>query len=76
MFIQTEATPNPATVKFLPGQPVLASGSREFRDSAEAAPASPLAARLFAVEGVKGVFLGSRRKKGLETVLHEPLIIA
>ncbi len=59
MFIQTEATPNPATVKFLPGQPVLASGSREFRDSAEAAPASPLAARLFAVEGVKGVFLGS-----------------
>ena len=59
MFIQTEATPNPATLKFLPGQPVLSSGVREFRDQDDAEQASPLAARLFAVDGVTGVFLGS-----------------
>jgi Fe-S cluster biogenesis protein NfuA len=59
MFIQTEATPNPATLKFLPGQPVLGSGAREFRDRADAEAASPLAARLFDVEGVRGVFLGA-----------------
>jgi Fe-S cluster biogenesis protein NfuA len=59
MFIQTEATPNPATLKFLPGRAVLPSGTRDFRDRAEATAASPLAARLFEVEGVSGVFLGS-----------------
>jgi Fe-S cluster biogenesis protein NfuA len=59
MFIQTEATPNPATLKFLPGRTVLESGTREFRDAAEAEPLSPLAARLFGVDGVTGVFLGS-----------------
>src|SRR5215469_5665007 len=59
MFIQTEATPNPATLKFLPGQAVLAEGTRDFRDAKEAALASPLAARLFEIEGVTGVFLGS-----------------
>jgi Fe-S cluster biogenesis protein NfuA len=58
MFIQTEATPNPATLKFIPGQQVLASGTRDFRDKAEAEAASPLAARLFGIEGVSGVFLG------------------
>lgn len=58
MFIQTEATPNPATLKFLPGKSVLENGSADFR-SAEAAERSPLAQRLFAVEGVEGVFLGS-----------------
>jgi Fe-S cluster biogenesis protein NfuA len=58
MFIQTEATPNPATLKFLPGRDVLASGDRDFRNRATAESASPLAARLFAVEGVTGVFLG------------------
>ncbi len=57
MFIQTEATPNPATLKFLPGQSVMQAGSADF-PSAEAAAASPLAARIFAVEGVIGVFLG------------------
>jgi hypothetical protein len=46
MFIQTEATPNPATLKFLPGKVVLEKGTAEFRDETEAA-ASPLAARLF-----------------------------
>ncbi len=58
MFIQTEATPNPATLKFLPGRDVLASGARDFRNRATAESASPLAARLFAIEGVTGVFLG------------------
>ena len=59
MFIQTEATPNPATLKFLPGKTVLPEGTREFRHPSEAEPVSPLAARLFAVDGVTGVFLGS-----------------
>lgn len=58
MFIQTERTPNPATVKFLPGQTVMAQGVAEFK-SADAAAHSPLALRLFAVEGVDAVFLGS-----------------
>ncbi|RME96033.1 MAG: NifU family protein, partial [Alphaproteobacteria bacterium] len=58
MFIQTEATPNPATLKFIPGQPVLGSGTLDFRDPEEAA-GSPLATRLFEIEGVTGVFLGS-----------------
>ena len=58
MFIQTEATPNPATLKFIPGRPVLDQGTLEFRDAAES-KVSPLAARLFEIEGVKGVFFGS-----------------
>ncbi|MFD1882206.1 NifU family protein [Paracoccus pacificus] len=58
MFIQTETTPNPATLKFLPGEPVLGTGTADYPD-AEAAGASPLAARVFAVPGVTGVFLGS-----------------
>ncbi|NHF73966.1 NifU family protein [Paracoccus xiamenensis] len=58
MFIQTETTPNPATLKFLPGQTVLDRGTADFTE-AEAAAASPLAARIFAVNGVTGVFLGS-----------------
>jgi len=58
MFIQTEATPNPATLKFLPGKVVLDSGTADFRDADEAATQSPLAARLFAVDGVTGVFYG------------------
>ncbi len=58
MFIQTESTPNPATLKFLPGQTVLEAGTADFA-SAEAAPASPLASRIFAVEGVAGVFFGT-----------------
>jgi len=57
MFIQTEATPNPATLKFLPGRIVLPEGTFESRDAGEA-EASPLASRLFAVPGVTGVFLG------------------
>lgn len=58
MFIQTEATPNPATLKFLPGRDVLPGEPRDFRSN-ETAAASPLAAALFEVNGVTGVFLGS-----------------
>ena len=58
MFIQTEATPNPATLKFIPGRPVLAQGTLEFLDS-ESTKDSPLATRLFEIDGVTGVFLGS-----------------
>lgn len=57
MFIQTEATPNPATLKFLPGKPVLPGGTREYRKAADALE-SPLAEKLFSVAGVSGVFLG------------------
>ena len=58
MFIQTEATPNPATLKFLPGCDVMTSGTANF-DAPEKAAPSPLAQRLFEVEGVTGVFLGA-----------------
>ncbi|MEM6759303.1 MAG: NifU family protein [Pseudomonadota bacterium] len=58
MFIQTESTPNPATLKFLPGVTVLAAGTADF-PSADAAKASPLAERLFAVDGVTGIFCGT-----------------
>jgi Fe-S cluster biogenesis protein NfuA len=58
MFIQTEPTPNPATLKFLPGRAVLASGTLDMRDK-DAAAQSPLAERLFDVAGVSGVFFGS-----------------
>ncbi|GAM97213.1 nifU-like domain protein [alpha proteobacterium U9-1i] len=57
MFIQTESTPNPRTLKFLPGRDVLGAGSRDFQD-AGAAHASPLAEALFAVDGVERVYLG------------------
>ncbi len=57
MFIQTEATPNPATLKFLPGRPVLGRGSVHYA-SADEAVSSPLAQRLFGVSGVTDVFLG------------------
>ena len=58
MLIRTEHTPNSSTLKFLPGQPVMESGTRDFAD-AESAEASPLAESLFASEMVEGVFYGS-----------------
>lgn len=58
MFIQTEQTPNPATLKFIPGRAVLDDGTADFA-SADTAARSPLARRLFDVEGVSRVFLGS-----------------
>ena len=57
MFIQTEATPNPETLKFLPGKVVLANDTREYL-TADDANESPLAAALFDVKGVKSVFFG------------------
>lgn len=57
MFIQTAQTPNPATLKFLPGLTVMEEGTVEFR-TADEGERSPLAARLFRVEGVEGVFFG------------------
>jgi Fe-S cluster biogenesis protein NfuA len=59
MFIQTEATPNPATLKFLPGRDVMGEGTLEMRDAAAAAAASPLAEKLFQIDGVQGVFFGN-----------------
>jgi Fe-S cluster biogenesis protein NfuA len=58
MFIQTEQTPNPATLKFLPGRDVVSKGVVDFTDP-EQAQTSPLARRVFAVEGVTAVFLGA-----------------
>ena len=58
MFIQTESTPNPATLKFLPGQTVLEAGTADF-PSAGTADKSPLAMRIFGVDGVAGVFFGT-----------------
>lgn len=58
VFIQTESTPNPATMKFLPGRAVLKEGAADF-PTADAAQRSPLAARLFAIDGVAGVMLGT-----------------
>ena len=58
MFIETETTPNPASLKFLPGRPVMDSGTREFADP-EAAEASPLAQAIFDTGDVVNVFFGS-----------------
>jgi len=58
MLIETESTPNPATRKFLPGRPVMESGTRDFA-SPEEAQASPLATALFTLGDVTGVFFGS-----------------
>ena len=59
MFIQTEQTPNPATLKFLPGRTVMVSGTANFTDLQTASELSPLAERLFSLPHVTGVFLGS-----------------
>ena len=58
MFIQTEDTPNPLTIKFLPGKEVMKSGTADFKNK-DLSANSPLASRLFDVEGIDGVFLGS-----------------
>lgn len=57
MFIQTEQTPNPATLKFIPGVAVMGQGTADYTAADEAGD-SPLARRLFAIDGVEGVFLG------------------
>lgn len=58
MFIQTEETPNPATLKFLPGRLLMPEGTADF-NSREKASESPLAQKLFTIQGVKGVFFGA-----------------
>ena len=57
MFIQTQDTPNPATLKFIPGVPVMTKGTADF-PAEDSATNSPLARRLFQIDGVRGVFLG------------------
>ena len=59
MFIQTEPTPNPATLKFIPGEAVMGTGGTRNYTAADQADASPLAGKLFEIDGVKGVFLGT-----------------
>ena len=79
MFIQTESTPNPATLKFLPGRAVMPSGTANFADATEPVN-SPLAQSLFTVEGVLGVFLGSdfitvSKSPSTEWDVMKPLIL-
>ena len=79
MFIQTESTPNPATLKFLPGQTVLEAGTADF-PSADTAGKSPLASRLFGVDGVTGVFFGTdfvtvTKAEGVEWDVIKPAIL-
>jgi Fe-S cluster biogenesis protein NfuA len=80
MFIQTEPTPNPATLKFLPGRSVMESGTANFTE-ASAAKASPLAERLFALEGVTGVYLGAdfitvSKAADLDWLTLKPVVLA
>ena len=58
MFIQTEDTPNPETLKFIPGNIILNNGTADFSNK-EASSNSPLASKLFQIEGVRRVFLGT-----------------
>lgn len=79
MFIQTEETPNPATLKFLPGRLVVADGTANFPDP-ESAGNSPLAQRLFAIEGVVGLFFGTdfitvTKEEDREWYLLKPAIL-
>ncbi len=83
MFIQTEATPNPDVIKFLPGKTVLEQGTRQFASAAEGA-ASPLAEALFAIDGVTAVYFGAdfltvRRDPGSDLIwaqLKAPILAA
>ena len=80
MFIETETTPNPATLKFLPGQQVMPSGTRDFA-SPEEAEASPLAQALFDTGEVTGVFFGSdfvsvTAAPGVDWSMLKPQVVA
>jgi len=79
MFIQTEETPNPATLKFLPGRIVMPQGTADFRSREESAR-SPLACKLFDVQGVKGIFYGAdfitvSKDDDLDWAVLKPLIL-
>ncbi|WP_394657618.1 NifU family protein [uncultured Novosphingobium sp.] len=80
MYIETEATPNPSTLKFLPGRQVMTAGTREFT-SPEAAEASPLAQMLFDLGDVTGVFFGAdfvsvTAAPGVEWASLKPQVVA
>jgi Fe-S cluster biogenesis protein NfuA len=80
MFIQTQDTPNPATLKFIPGVPIMAHGTADFPD-ASAAKQSPLAHRLFQIDGITGVFLGAdfvavTKAESIEWFALKPAILA
>ena len=80
MFIQTQDTPNPATLKFIPGVPVMENGTADY-PAAESAKSSPLATRLFQVDGITGVFLGAdfvavTKAEGLDWFALKPSILA
>ena len=80
MFIQTQDTPNPATLKFIPGVPVMESGTADY-PAADSAAHSPLARRLFQIDGVKGVFLGGdfvavTKEDALDWFALKPSILA
>ena len=70
MFIQTEATPNPEVLKFIPGREVMGEGTRDFRDP-NAAQASPLAVELFGIDGVDRVFFGQDYLTVGKTAAHD-----
>ena len=79
MFIQTEPTPNPATLKFLPGRVVVEKGTAFFENRTDC-DSSPLAKRLFDVEGVSGVFFGSdfitvTKEKKFDWPILKPMIL-
>lgn len=79
MFIQTESTPNPATMKFLPGNAVMPKGTANFA-ALDGAGSSPLAQTLFKIEGVMGVFLGSdfitvTKSEHIDWSVMKPLIL-
>ena len=74
MFIQTQDTPNPATLKFIPGVPVMPQGTADFADM-DAAKPSPLARRLFQVDGVANVFLGVYKPENLVVTSHMSQIV-
>ena len=80
MFIQTQDTPNPATLKFIPGVPVMDSGTADY-PAADSAAHSPLARRLFQIDGVSGVFLGGdfvavTKEESLDWFALKPSILA
>ena len=79
MFIQTEATPNPASLKFIPGVHVMERGTANFPDG-QSAGRSPLAQRLFGIDGVSGVFLGTdfitvSKREDKDWQVMKPLIL-
>ena len=80
MFIQTQDTPNPATLKFIPGVPVMTQGTADFANS-EGSNKSPLARRLFQIDGVSAVFLGGNfvavtKAETLDWFALKPAILA